>query len=133
MGFGFGKTKIRLKLWSRRGELNSRPTRYECVALPLSYVGERNYILYICFIWYRPIVPRERIELSFFVKNTILSRARLPVPPPGQKIYSYYLKCYFKDFTALLNWSPRSNSFTKAPKLAQPGESKTVSPLTAFL
>ena len=26
-------------IWSRRGDLNPRPTTYEAVALPLSYVG----------------------------------------------------------------------------------------------
>src|SRR6267154_3672897 len=32
-----------LKTWSRRPGLNRRPTDYESVALPLSYVGLRNY------------------------------------------------------------------------------------------
>lgn len=29
----------REKIWSRRGDLNSRPADYESAALPLSYVG----------------------------------------------------------------------------------------------
>ena len=31
-------------MWCRREDLNPRPTHYECVALPLSYVGAAGII-----------------------------------------------------------------------------------------
>ncbi len=32
------------KIWCRQSDLNTRPTDYKSVALPLSYVGGKNYI-----------------------------------------------------------------------------------------
>ncbi len=33
-----------MMLWSRRRDLNPRPTHYECVALPLSYPGNSGIL-----------------------------------------------------------------------------------------
>ena len=42
--------------WSRRWDLNPRPTRYECVALPLSYSG---------------LLAERSVRFSFFRSNGI--------------------------------------------------------------
>ncbi len=47
------------------------------------------------------IVPRERIELSWGCPRTILSRLRLPIPPPRQQclhiLHKFFRKINFQN------------------------------------
>ena len=62
-------------LWCRRGELNTRPTDYESVALPLSYAGITSegggtigWVRTICNIrWRKGIWRHDHSQLLLFL------------------------------------------------------------------
>src|SRR3989338_7710877 len=103
--------------------------------------GGRERLLYLLALYTQKVSCQSCVSHILYLKNPALFMLERPIFVSRRHYKNGSALCgadlrytfYFLDFlTDLLNCSPLSNSFLKTPKLAAPGESKTISPFLAL-